>query len=210
ASPDALNRCDAYSSLHTEEEAMRDTSAAGEMAVLESLVEEGDAGVRLETARAGRLALEPQRVPVLVIGAGQAGLSVSYHLSRLGVPFRIVDAAQRVGDSWRLRWDSLRLFSPARFDALDGLPFPAPPESFPTQDQMADYLEESARPFRLRVDVGVKVERVVREGSGYRVVTRQRVYQADHVVVAMSNYQRPRVPAFAAELDRGLVQLDPV
>ena len=189
---------------------MRQENALEEMSMLEALVEEGDAGVQWETARAARPAAEAEQVPVLVVGAGQAGLSVGYHLGRLGVPFRIVDAAQRVGDSWRLRWDSLRLFSPARFDGLDGLPFPAPPESFPTKDEMAEYLEEYARHFRLPVDLGVKVERVVREGSGYRVVTRQRVYQADHVVVAMSNYQRPHVPALASELDRGLVQLDPV
>ena len=128
---------------------MRQENAVERMSMLEALVEEGDAGVQWETARAARPAAEVERVPVLVVGAGQAGLSVGHHLRRLGVPFRIVDAAQRVGDSWRLRWDSLRLFSPARFDGLDGLPFSAPPESFPTKDAMADYLEEYARHFRL-------------------------------------------------------------
>jgi len=81
------------------------------------------------------------RVNTVVIGGGQAGLSVGYHLSQQSVPFVILDANARVGDAWRRRWDSLRLFTPARASALDGLPFPALPFSFPTKDAMADYLE---------------------------------------------------------------------
>src|SRR4029079_7690607 len=86
-------------------------------------------------------AMTTQHIETLVIGGGQAGLAVGYHLARERLPFVILDANSRVGDAWRTRWDSLRLFSPARFDALPGLPFPAPPYSFPTKDQMADYLE---------------------------------------------------------------------
>jgi len=189
---------------------MKNASAVGGLSLLESLVEEGDAGVRLETARSRGPAPEPEHVPVVVIGAGQAGLSVGYHLARLGVEFRILDGAERVGDSWRRRWASLRLFSAARFDGLDGMPFPAPRESFPTKDQMADYLEAYARKFELPVELGVKVERLLRHGSGYRVVAGDRAYQADQVVVAMANYQRPRVPEFARHLDAGVLQLDPV
>lgn len=188
---------------------MRDAKLE-EASLLDTLVDEGDAGVHWETARSGRPAAEPEQVPVLVIGAGQAGLSVGYHLARLGVRFRILDGGRRVGDSWRQRWDSLRLFSAARFDGLDGFPFPAPRESFPTKDQMAEYLEVYARRFQLPVELGVKVERVARHGSGFRVVAGQRVFQAEQVVVAMANYQRPRIPAFARDLDRELVQLDPV
>src|SRR3954470_17283265 len=80
-------------------------------------------------------------VPVIVIGGGQAGLSVGYHLARRGVPFVILEANERVGDSWRKRWDSLRLFTPARFDGIAGMPFPARGGAFPTKDEMADYLE---------------------------------------------------------------------
>ena len=83
-----------------------------------------------------------RRIPTIVIGGGQAGLSVGYHLQRLGVPFVILDAEERVGGAWRSRWDSLRLFTPARYDGLDGKPFPATGHTFPTKDEMADYLEE--------------------------------------------------------------------
>ena len=83
----------------------------------------------------------PEQTGTIVIGAGQAGLSVGYYLARRGLPFIILDANQRIGDAWRKRWDSLHLFTPARYDALPGLPFPAPAQSFPTKDEMADYLE---------------------------------------------------------------------
>ena len=85
----------------------------------------------------------------IVIGGGQAGLSTGYYLARRGLSFVILDANERVGDAWRKRWDSLRLFTPARYDGLDGMPFPAPAQSFPTKDQMADYLESYAARFEL-------------------------------------------------------------
>src|SRR5688500_3179130 len=91
-------------------------------------------------ADAQQPAAQPQRFDVIVIGAGQAGLSVGYHLARQGLRFLILDGNERVGDSWRKRWDSLRLFTPARFDALVGMPFPAPADYFPTRNEMADYL----------------------------------------------------------------------
>jgi len=89
-----------------------------------------------------------QRFDVIVIGGGQAGLSVGYHLRRQGLRFVILETNERVGDSWRRRWDSLRLFTPARFNGLDGMVFPAAPDSLPTKDEMADYLEHYARHFR--------------------------------------------------------------
>jgi putative flavoprotein involved in K+ transport len=87
---------------------------------------------------------EPEQVETIIIGAGQAGLSVGHHLARRGRQFLILEANERVGDSWRMRWDSLRLFTPARYDSLDGMPFPSAPGYFPTKDEMADYLASYA------------------------------------------------------------------
>ncbi|HTM01983.1 MAG TPA: NAD(P)-binding domain-containing protein [Vicinamibacterales bacterium] len=147
------------------------------------------------------------RIDTVVVGAGQAGLSVGYHLARRGVSFVILDGNARIGDQWRRRWDSLRLFTPARFDGLDGLPFPAPSDAFPTKNEMADYLEEYARHFELPVLTGTRVGRLSRQGDGFLVVAGGRRFEADNVVVAMGNFQRPRIPAFAGELDRAIVQL---
>ena len=149
----------------------------------------------------------PERTGTVVIGAGQAGLSTGYFLRRHGLPHLIVEAHQRIGDSWRRRWDSLRLFTPARFDGLAGMPYPAPSHSFPTKDQMADYLEAYASRFQLPVRPGVRVDRLGRRDGSYVVRAGDQVFEAEHVVVAMATFQRPRVPPFAAELDPAIVQL---
>jgi putative flavoprotein involved in K+ transport len=148
-----------------------------------------------------------QQFETVIIGGGQAGLSVGYHLARRGQRFVILDANQRIGDAWRQRWDSLRLFTPARYDGLPGWPFPAPAWSFPTKDEVADYLEAYAARFELPVRSGVRVDRLSREVDWYVVAAGERRFEADHVVVASGAYQRPRIPAFAAELDPGIVQL---
>ncbi len=150
---------------------------------------------------------EPERVQTVIIGGGQAGLSTGYHLTRQGLPFVILEANQRIGDSWRSRWDSLRLFTPARFDGIAGMPFPASPWEFPTKDQMADYLEAYASHFELPIRTGVRVDRVSREGGRYLVTAGDHRFEAEHVVVAMADYQTRRVPPFAGELDPAIVQL---
>jgi putative flavoprotein involved in K+ transport len=148
-----------------------------------------------------------ERINTVVIGGGQAGLSVGYHLQRNGVQFVILDASARVGDAWRNRWDSLRLFTPAKFSGLDGMRFPAPRNSFPTKDAMSDYLENYARHFQLPVRSGARVDRLSRIGDRFLVVAGDQQFEADNVVVAMSGWQRPRVPAFARDLDPRIVQL---
>jgi putative flavoprotein involved in K+ transport len=119
----------------------------------------------------------------------------------------ILDANQRIGDAWRNRWDSLRLFTPARYDGLAGMAFPAPAHSFPTKDQVADYLEAYAARFQLPVRTGVSVDRLSRNGNRLVVAAGDRRFEADNVVVAMATYQVPRVPRFASELDPDVVQL---
>jgi len=148
-----------------------------------------------------------ERVDTVVIGAGQSGLSVGYHLKRLGVPFVILESNPRVGDSWRRRWDSLRLFTPAKYDGLVGMPFLAPPHSFPTKDEMGDYLAAYAERFELPVRTGVRVDRVTRAGDRYLVSAGGRQIEAANVVIAMASYQVPRIPGFSRELSPDILQL---
>ena len=117
---------------------------------------------------------QPAHLDTVVIGGGQAGLSVGHHLARRGRSFLILDAGQRVGDAWRNRWDTLRLFTPARYDGLAGLPFPAPAHSFPTKDQVADYLEAYAARFQLPVRTGVRVDRLSRVDGKFVVAAGNR------------------------------------
>jgi putative flavoprotein involved in K+ transport len=151
--------------------------------------------------------LTPERVETLVVGCGQAGLAVGYHLAQRSLSFAIVDGNERIGDSWRKRWDSLRLFTPARYNALPGMPFPGPAHAFSRKDEVADYLEAYATRFELPVRAGVTVNRLSRNGSRFVVDAGDRRFEAANVVVAMASHQVPRVPAFAHELDPAIIQL---
>jgi putative flavoprotein involved in K+ transport len=157
--------------------------------------------------RSRRPADGSEHFETVIIGGGQAGLSVGYHLTRRDRPFAILDANERIGDAWRKRWDSLRLFTPARYDGLAGWRFPAPAVSFPTKDEMADYLEAYAARFDLPVRTGVEVDGLSREGDRYVVASGDHRFEAEHVVVATGANQVPKVPAFADDLHSSIVQL---
>lgn len=145
---------------------------------------------------------------VVVIGAGQAGLALGHHLARRGSSFAILEAGPEVGHSWRARWDSLRLFSPAQYDSLPGLAFPAPPDTHPGKDDVADYLAAYAAHFALPVMVDTPVLRVHREGDGgFMVTTPKGTLRAAQVVVATGPFQLPRVPEAATRLDAQVTQL---
>jgi putative flavoprotein involved in K+ transport len=178
------------------------TQYVEEGAMLRDAIAQRDARPRSPVA-----AGSPERYDVIVIGGGQAGLSAGYHLKQRGLSFVILDAAARIGDAWRERWDSLRLFTPARFDGLDGMPFPAPATYFPTKDEMADYLESYAAGFDLPVRSGVRVERLSKSGGLFVAEAKGLRYEAAQVIVAMSKYQKPTVPDFAGLLDPEIVQL---
>jgi putative flavoprotein involved in K+ transport len=174
------------------------------------LIEQGSAFVALEGREIGRREAgqaKEERHDVIVIGAGQAGLSAGYHLVRAKADFLILEAGERIGDQWRRRWDSLRLFTPAKFDGLDGMKFPAHPDAFPTKDEMADYLESYADHFRLPVRLGSPVGALEKQGDDYVVTANGRRYVARQVIVAAASYQKPRVPEFASKLAPEIVQL---
>ena len=150
-----------------------------------------------------------ERVETIVVGGGQAGLAVGYHLARRNRPFVIVDASARVGDSWRSRWPSLQLYSPALVDGLPGMRFPAPSYSYPMAHEMAEYLETYAERFSLPVLNGVRVETLDRNDGGYVVSAGERRFEAENVVVATGVFQQEHraVPAFADALDPAIAQL---
>jgi putative flavoprotein involved in K+ transport len=151
--------------------------------------------------------MQTERFDTVVIGAGQAGLVTGYHLQGAGRSFVILDGDERVGDAWRRRYDSLRLFTPAYACALDGMPFPSKDSTCPTKDEFADYLEAYAARFQLPVRMGVRVDGVRREGDRYVVSAGDRTFEATNVVVASGAHRAPRVPVFAADLDPSIVQL---
>src|SRR3989442_7568501 len=163
-----------------------------------------------EAALDGRsdAAASTEKFETIVIGGGQAGLAIGYYLKKDGRSFVILDANEQIGGSWRTRtWNSLRLFTPARFDGLPGWLFPAPGWSYPTARETADYLEAYAARFDLPIRTETPVSRLARDGDRYAVKCGERRLEADCVVVATGFYGKPSVPDFASELDPRIVQM---
>jgi putative flavoprotein involved in K+ transport len=148
-----------------------------------------------------------QRYETVIVGGGQAGLSVGYFLKEQGRSFVVLDASERIGDSWRNRWDSLRLYSPAFRDGLPGMAFPAARTAYPTKDEMGDYLEAYATRFGLPVRSGTAVVALTRENGRYVASAGDDRFEAENVVVASGVFRKPYTPDFAGEVDPAITQL---
>jgi putative flavoprotein involved in K+ transport len=148
-----------------------------------------------------------ERFDTVVVGAGQAGLATGYHLAAHDLDFVIVDRIARVGDNWRQRWDSLRLFTPAVHDGLPGMPFPAPTSHLPDKDEVADYLERYAERFDLPVRPSTPVRSLRWDGERFVLRAGESVLEAASVVIATGPFQRPRIPALATHLSPDIQQL---
>jgi putative flavoprotein involved in K+ transport len=147
------------------------------------------------------------RREVVVVGGGQAGLAIGYHLAQQGRDFTILEAAAEPAAAWRRRWDSLRLFTPARYDRLPGLAFPGDPNRYPSRDDVAAYLTDYARHFDLPVELGSPVRAIRKAGDRYLVELDDRRYEAEQVVIATGPFQVPFVPAIADRLGPEVAQL---
>src|SRR5882672_5142251 len=143
----------------------------------------------------------------IIIGAGQAGLATGYYLKKYGEDFLIIDEGKRIGDSWRKRWDSLHLFTPAQFNGLSGLPFPAQKNYCPAKDEVADYLETYANKFELPVKLNTKVFYTSKVSEGYEIETSSGTFFCKQVVIASGYYARPHIPELANRLDKKIRQL---
>jgi putative flavoprotein involved in K+ transport len=144
---------------------------------------------------------------VVVVGGSQAGLAMAWHLARRQLRFAVLEGGPEIGHSWRSRWDSLTLFTPAQYDALPGMAFPGPPDTYPTKDPVAGYLKAYAAAFDLPVRLNARVTHLSRAGDGFEARTEQDVFRARQVVVATGPFQVPFVPPAAQRLDGSVTQL---
>jgi putative flavoprotein involved in K+ transport len=144
---------------------------------------------------------------VVVVGGGQAGLVMAWHLRRQGMRFTVLEAGPELGHVWRARWDSLKLFTPAQYSSLPGMPFPAATDSYPTKEPVADYLRAYAKAVNLPVTLNARVTDLRRVGETFEVRAGDDIYRAGQVVVATGPFQVPFTPPAAQKLDPSVTQL---
>jgi putative flavoprotein involved in K+ transport len=143
----------------------------------------------------------------IVIGGGQAGLAAGYYLHQKGDSFVILDENIQMGETWRRRWDSLRLFTPSQANHLPGLKFPGADLYFPTKDEAATYLEQYVRQFDLPVQHGTKVEKLEQNGNGFTLTAGVNTFHAQNVIIATGAFHTPYVPTIAKLLDPEILQI---
>jgi putative flavoprotein involved in K+ transport len=163
---------------------------------------------RFETMETGGSGDQP--LDVIVVGGSQAGLAMAWHLARRGLRFVVLEAGPEIGHTWRSRWDSLTLFTPAQHDALPGMPFPGRPDTYPTKDPVADYLQAYAAAFNLPVRLNARVTDLARTQEGFEVRTDSDLFRTRQVVVATGPFQVPFTPPAAQRLDASVTQLHSV
>lgn len=146
-------------------------------------------------------------VDVLIVGAGHAGLGVAGRLKARGREPLIVDAGARVGDTWRGRWASLRLFTPRFVNGLPGMPFPDGDDPFPGKDEVADYEQRYAEALGVPIQLAARVQHLRRTREGFAAELDGSVISARNVVIATGAHQAPKIPAFASRLDPAVLQL---
>lgn len=151
--------------------------------------------------------MEKEHLSTVIIGAGQAGLAAAYYLKKLNDDFIILDEGNHIGDSWRQRWDSLRLFTPSQYDGLPGFPFPDNRGSLPTKDEMADYLLNYSNKFSLPVQLNTKVIELKKTSDYYEIITSKGNVYADNVIVATGTNPIAYIPTFASDLNKNIVQI---
>jgi putative flavoprotein involved in K+ transport len=144
---------------------------------------------------------------VIVVGGSQAGLAIAWHLAREGLRFVVLEAGPEIGHTWRSRWDSLRLFTPTQHDALPGMAFPGPPDTYPGKDAVAGYLKAYAAAFNLPIRLNTRVTYLSQVAEGFEIRTQDEVLRARQVVVATGPFQVPFVPPTAQRLDGSVTQL---
>jgi putative flavoprotein involved in K+ transport len=151
--------------------------------------------------------MKKEKFKTVVIGAGQAGLAAAYYLRKINDDFIVLEEGNQIGNSWRQRWDSLRLFTPSQHDGLPGFPFPAIRDTLPTKDEMANYLSDYANKYSLPVQFDIKVIELYKASDNYEIITSNGKVYADNIIVATGTNPKAYIPAFAKDLDKSIVQI---
>ncbi|WP_002146470.1 flavin-containing monooxygenase [Bacillus cereus] len=144
---------------------------------------------------------------IIIVGAGQAGLTMGYYLKQEGYSFLLLEAGKRVGDSWRKRYDSLQLFTPREYSSLPGMILKGEGNGFPRKDEIATYLEGYARHFQLPVQLRTEVLKIRKEKEIFEVHTPTEILQSKKVIIASGGFQQPFIPSVSANLSSHIFQI---
>lgn len=149
-----------------------------------------------------------ERAEVIVVGGSQTGLVAAYFLAKAGIPFLVLDSGSRIGDAWRNRWDSLRLFTIAQYCELPGLRFPGRRGRFPDKNEMADYLEEFARTNKLSVRLNTEVVSLTKRPDGsFLLESNNGIFEAEHVIIATGAQRLGNVPPLSKKVGDEVFQI---
>lgn len=151
--------------------------------------------------------MKKEQFNTVIIGAGQAGLAAAYYLKKLNDDFVILDEGYQIGDSWRQRWDSLRLFTPSQHDGLPGFPFLGKRGSLPTKGEMADYLLKYSMKFSLPVQLDTKVIELNKTSDRYEIFTSKGKFYSSNVIISTGTNPNPYIPSFASEINKNIFQI---
>lgn len=144
---------------------------------------------------------------LIIIGAGQAGLTMGYYLKQEGYNFLLLEAGNRIGDSWRNRYDSLQLFTPREYSSLPGMILKGEKNEFPHKDEIAMYLEEYAQYFQLPVQLQTEVLKIKKEKEIFELHTPTEILQTKKVIIASGGFQEPYIPSFSQYLSSHVYQI---
>jgi len=147
------------------------------------------------------------RYETIVIGAGQAGLAMGYYLKQNNKRFLILDKGQALGEVWKIRYDSLKLFTPRMYSSLPGLPLEGKQQDFPSKNEIANYIKRYSETFALPVELNTEVLSVTKNEEDFCVETTKGIFYATNVVVATGPFQKKRIPRFSGSLSENILQL---
>lgn len=143
----------------------------------------------------------------LVIGGGQAGLSMGYYLKQNNKEFLILEKGMHVGEVWRDRYDSLALFTPRMYSSLPGLQLEGDSHGLPSKDEVANYLETYAEKYKLPIQFETEVLKVTHKNDVFLIYTNKGTLTARNIVIATGPFHQKYIPEFANKLDKDVIQL---
>ena len=143
----------------------------------------------------------------IIIGGGQAGLAAAYYLSKQNKNYVVLEAADTIGHSWKVRYDSLKLFTSARYNNLPGLEFPGAKNRFPHKDEVVSYLQNYVNRFQIQLKINEKVISLSKKDQLFQVRTENNSYTSENVIVSTGPFQEALIPAFIKNIDADIHQM---